>query len=313
MNKLNQETIKSSIFDISQYETVFSSNQIKLVDIEVIDKLCDHITQQSGFAALHGLSKVLARHGLSIDDAKEMELGRLFYEDIFRAIMQKIDLTHYDPVGMNYSHIAKMDVDGYNKNKSFSPNSDHTEAREFVTTKCIHFDAATTFVANIYGPSKNIKGGLPIICDTKQFCIDRGIDPKVLIENIPNNYNVAVKERFYDELMNDYSFALPLDQENDPFMIVLYNEVIGGVAHAATTPQKKDNTQEAVRPLRHIEHQVQNMEDLKKWYDFYGVKLEKASNDNTQEVNLTLDYHKKNDKGYQNIFPYQNEVSEPII
>lgn len=55
------------------------------------------------------------------------------------------------------------------------------------------------------------------------------------------------------------------------------------------------------------------MEALKKWYDFYGVQLEKASNENAQEINLTLDYHKKSAKGYQNIFPYHTKTSESII
>ena len=311
MNKLDQSVIKSSIFDVSQYPTTFNDGKLALTNMRLIDKLYECVTKTAGFSALHGVSKVLLSHNLSIQNTDEMELGRLLYEDIFRALMQKINLSDHDPVGMNYSHIAKMDVDGYNKNKSFSANADHTESREFTTTKCIHFDAATTFIANIYGPSENIQGGLPIICNTKQFCVDKKIDPKTLIENIPNNYNVAVKATFYQELMEDYSFALPLDQENDPFMIILHNEVIGGVAHAATTPKKKDNTKQALRPLRHIEHQVASSEDLQKWYDFYGLTLEKASDHNKQEIILTLDYHQRSDQLYQNIFPYQNELLQP--
>ena len=180
------------------------------------------------------------------------------------------------PVRVAYDRVAKMDVDGYNPNKSFTPNGDHTESREFVTTKCVHFDAATPFIANIYGPNQNIKGGLPMICDTRAFCADKGLDARALIENIPNNYNVAVKQEYCEEILRRHSFALDVDLEHDVVAIVLFNEVIGGVAHAATPPERVDASLPARRPIRHVEFQVATTEDLKAWYDFYGLGLTKA-------------------------------------
>ncbi|RKH44731.1 hypothetical protein [Corallococcus sicarius] len=276
MKKIDPSRIKDSLIDVSTFPAELSKGDSVPPNRALVDAIIEAVEKKNGFAVVHGANKLLAARQLDIRTDAGAELARNYLEGLFRAAAPRFDLKRYSPVDVAYDRVVKMDVDGYNKNKSFTPNSDHTESREFVTTKCIHFDAATPFIANLYGPNRNISGGLPMICDTRKFCQDKGIDPKSLIENIPNNYNVALKQEFYDEVLNDYSFALKLDLENDIVMIVLHNEVVGGVAHAATQPMRPDANRDARRPIRHVEYQVPGTEDLKRWYDFYGLTLFKA-------------------------------------
>jgi hypothetical protein len=288
----NKHIIKESFVDVSKFNTTFANGKIT-ADKKLVNKILEQVTHKSGYAVCHGLNKVLAKHGMDIHKAEDAEIARQFLEDTFRELTTLIDLKQYSPVGNTYSHVAKMDVDGYNKNKNFSPNAEHTEAREFVTTKTVHFDSATPFIGNVYGPTKNISGGHPIICDTRQFCKDRGVDPMDLVENIPNNYNVAVKTKYYQDILDNYSFGLKIDQANDVFMIVLYNEVKGGLAHAATRPAKIDENKPAARPIRHVEYQCKDADHLKIWYDYYHLSLDKAKDHNEKEVPLGLyEYHK---------------------
>jgi hypothetical protein len=265
-----------SLIDVSRYPVELEPIDAIAPAAALIDAVVDAVERRHGFAVLHGGQAVLAARGASVHDAAGAEAIRRYYEAIFRAAAARFDLARHSPVRVAYDRIAKMDVDGYNKNTSFSPNADHTERREFVTTKCVHFDAATPFIANLYGPNHNIRGGKPMICDTRAFCADKGLDARALIENIPNNYNVAVKAEYCAEILARYSFALDVDLDDDVVGIVLFNEVIGGLAHAATQPERADASQPARRPIRHIEFQVATTEDLKAWYDFYGLGLDKA-------------------------------------
>lgn len=266
-----------SLIDVSCYPVELDPVDAITPAAALVDAVVDAVEHRHGFAVLHGGQAVLAARGRSVHDEAAAEAIRRYYEAIFRAAAARFDLSRHSPVRIAYDRIAKMDVDGYNKNTSFTPNSDHTESREFVTTKCVHFDAATPFIANLYGPNHNIRGGLPMICDTRAFCADKGLDARALIENIPNNYNVAVKQEYRAEIVARYSFALDVGLDDDVVGIVLFNEVIGGVAHAATQPERTDASRPARRPIRHIEFQVASTEDLKAWYDFYGLRLDQAS------------------------------------
>jgi hypothetical protein len=276
MNHANASRVHESLIDVSKFSAALDEVDSAAPDAALVDAVVHAVERKHGFAVLHGANKLLTARGLSVHAEAGAEAARRYYEAVFRAAVARFDLSRASPVKVDYDRIAKMDVDGYNKNKSFTPNSDHTESREFVTTKCVHFDAATPFIANIYGPNQNITGGLPMICDTRAFCNDKGIDGKALIENIPNNYNVAVKQEYCEEILRRYSFALDVDLDDDVVAIVIYNEVIGGIAHAATQPERADATRPARRPIRHIEFQVATTEDLKTWYDFYGLGLTKA-------------------------------------
>ena len=74
-------------------------------------------------------------------------------------------------------------------------------------------------------------------------------------------------------------------------MIVLKNEVNGGVAHAATYPLKLEENKETSRPIRHIEYQFNNIEDLSKWYQSYKLILSPAGNSNHATPASGLDYY----------------------
>lgn len=303
MKKLDSSRIKESLIDVSTFPVGMSEGGLGAPSDALVDAVIEAVEKKNGFAAVYGANKLLAARGVDILSDAGAELARRFLEDTFRAAAARFDLSRHSPVAVAYDRVAKMDVDGYNKNKNFTPNSDHTASREFVTTKCVHFDAATPFIANVYGPNQNISGGLPMICDTRQFCQDKGLDPKSLVENIPNNYNVAVKQEFCEEILADYSFALKLDLEKDVVMIVLHNEVVGGLAHAATQPVLTDAGRGARRPIRHVEYQVAGTDDLKRWYDYYGLALRNAT-DFEEGVNAAR-YH----RGELNPFPHVIEVS----
>lgn len=296
MNSAPRPAVPESLIDVSRYPLPGLS-AADLGDAAphtaLVDAVLDAVERKHGFAVLHGANRLLAAAGGDVRSEAGAESARRYYENVFRAAMNRLDLARYTPVKVAYDRIAKMDVDGYNKNKSFTPNSDHTESREFVTTKCVHFDAATPFIINIYGPNQNIAGGLPMICDTRAFCAAKGLDARSLIENIPNNYNVAVKEEHCAEILAGYSFALDVDLEGDVVAVMLFNEVIGGLAHAATQPVRKDETAPARRPIRHIEFQVASTADLKAWYDFYGLGLDKATDNQTHsEDAMFRRYHR---------------------
>jgi hypothetical protein len=283
MNDARSLRFHESLVNVSRFPVTLQDGDLVAADSALVDAVIERVGGKAGFAILHSTNALLRAHGLDVRDAAGAEVARRYLEAIFRAAVAHLDLAKYSPVAVGYDRITKMDVDGYNRNKNFTPNGEHTESREFVTTKCVHFDAATPFIANLYGPNENIRGGAPIICDTRTFCLDKGIDPKTLVENIPNNYNVAVKSQYCEEILREYSYAFDVDLENDVVAVVIFNEVVGGVAHAATPPRRADEGRPARRPIRHVELQVATTEDLKIWYDFYGLGLKKAT-DHKEDV-----------------------------
>ncbi|MEE9453257.1 MAG: hypothetical protein V3V13_02580 [Paracoccaceae bacterium] len=301
MNYLDSNNTNEAFIDLTTRDISLIDGKLVDADSHLTTEIARLISASNGYAICHNMKGILAKNGMDIHNESDAEIGRLFYEDIFRKANALFDVTDYSVVkSARYSHIAKMDADGFNPNVNFSPNTDHTESREFVTTKCIHFDAATPFIANLYGPNENISDGYPIVCDTKRFCENKGIDPRSLIENIPNNYNVAVRAEYYEEILNDYSFGIKLDFTDDLVMVALFNEVVGGVAHAATPPGKTDASKTAKRPIRHIEYQFADAGSLKLWYDFYGLDLDKATDQDDEIVKMVLDYHGSNQKPYDN-------------
>jgi hypothetical protein len=262
-----------AMVDVSGYPAELADGPSGPVSGDLTGRLIDLVADGPGLAVCHRTSALLARHGLDIGRESDAAIGRDYLEAVFRAFAARVDVAKHSPVVMGYDRVASMDVDGYNKNTHFTPNSDHTESREFLTTKCVHFDAATPFIGNVYGPYTNIDGGLPIVCDTPEFCASTGIDPADLLELMPHSYNVAVKEEYADRILADYSVAVDVDLRGDMILVVLNNEVAGGLAHAGSTPRLADPAKPGKRPLRHIEFQFADGADLNKWYRHYRLPI----------------------------------------
>jgi hypothetical protein len=292
MNRIDIEQVKSSLIDISPYDLTLGGVQA-VQEGELSKRIARAIL--GGYCVCHGTGKVLARHGL--DTRADRQQGYELLESLFRSALAYVDMRPFSvtPRPMTLGH---MDVDGYNLNQSFSHDG-QIASRAFMTAKCIHFDAATPFIANIYGPNKNVKDGLPLICDTRRYCRDRGIKPANLVDNLPNNYNIAVKSEFYDDLLYDYSFAYDLDLENDIIVVMLLNEIEYGVAHGATDPGPRVAGQPVERPIRHIELQYGEEPHYDEWYAHYGLKLTPAK-DYAGE-NLSLPYHGPLRRPFENI------------
>jgi citrate lyase beta subunit len=265
--------VRQAMVDVAGYDVDLADGRFGPVPAGLTRHLEKLVADGAGLAVCHGAGALLAKHGLDIHDEADAAVARDYLEAIFRAFTAEVDLARHTPVVMGYDQVASMDVDGFNKNTSFTPNSEHTESREFLTTKCVHFDAATTFIGNVYGPNTNITGGLPIVADTREYCRDSGLDPAELIELMPHSYNVAVKPEHAEAILADYAVAVDVDLDNDMVMIVLNNEVAGGLAHAGSTPRLTDPAKPGKRPLRHIELQFADGANLNNWYRHYRLEM----------------------------------------
>jgi hypothetical protein len=274
------DIVSQAKVDVSAYEVTLADGKFGSVPDDLVTRLVELVADGAGLAVLHGASALLDQHGLDIHDEAAAMAVRDYFEAVFRDFSAEVDFSKYTPVVMGYDQVASMDVDGFNKNTHFTPNSDHTESREFLTTKCVHFDAATTFIGNVYGPYTNITGGLPIVCDTRAYCQEAGVDPADLVELMPHSYNVAVREEYSEAILAGHSLALDVDLDTDMVMVVLNNEVAGGLAHAGTTPRLTDPAQPGKRPLRHIELQFADGENLNTWYRYYRLPI--------PEIHLTV-------------------------
>ncbi|MDJ0628379.1 MAG: hypothetical protein QNJ44_08985 [Rhodobacter sp.] len=288
------EDIKIASIDLADFPVTLGGAQSDQPEA-LSAKIAQLLTEGPGFAVAYNSRGALAREGLEIRENTDTALGLL--ESVFRGAMATIDFDRFSVVP-EPMELAHMDVDGYNLNGDFSHDG-KIDSRAFMTSKCIHFDAATPFVANTYGLNENIGGGHPLLCDVRGYCRDRGIDPAEVVEAIPNNYNVAIREAHYDALLDEYSAALDVDIDNDMIVVMLLNEVAYGVAHGATTPYKRDPEQPARRPLRHFEYQFGEEDHYVAWYAHYGVPMVEA-HDYAGE-NLNLDYHKPAAKPYDRL------------
>jgi len=295
-----QDIVKESMVDVSGYDAELVDGRLRMVGGELPARLVDLVADGAGLAVCHGTGALLARHGMDVHREEDAGVGRDYLEAVFRAFAAEADVALRSPVPIGYDRVASMDVDGFNKNVHFTPNSEHTASREFLTTKCVHFDAATPFIGNIYGPNTNIGGGLPIVCDTRDYCTAHGLDPADLVELMPHSYNVAVKERYADEILAGWSVALDVDLPRDLVMVVLDNEVSGGLAHAGSMPRLVDAAAPARRPIRHLEFQFPDSAELEKWYRHYRLE--------TPQVTMTLPdaaAHERYHRGVGSALPAQ--------
>lgn len=268
-----KDIVARSMVDVSGYDAELVDGQLRVVGDGLTTRLIELVADGGGLAVCYGAGALLAKHGMDVHREEDAAVARDYLESVFRAFAAVVDVTKHSPVTMGYDQVAAMDVDGFNKNTSFTPNSEHTASREFLTTKCVHFDAATTFIGNIYGPNTNISGGKPIVCDTREFCRQNGVDPADLLELMPHSYNVAVKEQYSDAILNDHSVVLDVDLDNDLVMVVLNNEVAGGLAHAGSMPQLADPGKPGKRPIRHVELQFADGSNLERWYTHYRLDM----------------------------------------
>ena len=273
MGTPTKDIVARAMVDVSGYDAELVDGQLRMAGDALIDRLLELVADGEGLAVCHGAGRLLAKHGLDVHREEDAALARDYLEQVFRAFAAKVDVATHSPVPMGYDQVASMDVDGFNKNTSFTPNSEHTASREFLTTKCVHFDAATTFIGNIYGPNTNIAGGMPIICNTREFCESTGVDPADLLELMPHSYNVAVKEKFAGDILASYSVVLDVDLLNDLVLVVLNNEVAGGLAHAGSMPQLADPQLPGKRPIRHVELQFADGSNLERWYTHYRLDM----------------------------------------
>jgi hypothetical protein len=287
--------IKSALIDISQY-----SPKLGEIDGELLSKVAKCLSGDLGFCVCYGVNKVLA--GVGLDVFANREQGYTLLESIFRSALALIDVSKFS-VTPRPMTLASMDVDGFNLNQSFSHDG-QVAARAFMTAKCLHFDAATPFIANIYGPNENISGGYPLICDVRRFCQDRRLSAARLVENIPNNYNVAIKSNVYDELLDEYSFALKANLDSDILIVMLLNEIQFGLAHGATDSQKCTAEAPSRRPIRHLEYQYGEESHYEEWYRHYGLDILVAK-DYAGE-NLSLHYHAPARKSFENLVELAN-------
>ncbi|MFC7813296.1 MULTISPECIES: hypothetical protein [unclassified Streptomyces] len=281
-----KDLVQQAMVDISDYEVELTDGRFGPVPADLTARLEKLVARKAGLAVCHGLSTLLAKHGKDIHDETDAAAARDYLKAIFRSFTDQTDLAKHTPVVMDYDQVASMDVDGFNKNTSFTPNSDHTESREFLTTKCIHFDAATTFIANVYGPNTNIDGGRPIVCNTREYCDRTGVDPADLIELMPHSYNVAVRPEHVEALLADHAVVVDSDLLDDMIMVVLNNEVDGGLAHAGSAPWLIDPDKPGKRPLRHMELQFADGQNLSNWYRHYRLGMPEV-NVKVPEVNTS--------------------------
>jgi hypothetical protein len=285
------EDVKKASINLADYDVSLDGKDAAQPP-ELTDKVASLMAEGPGFCVAYGSRGALAKHGLDIAENQEVAYGLL--ESVFRGAMKKIAFDRYAVVRQPME-LAHMDVDGFNLNGDFSHDG-NIESRAFMTSKCIHFDAATPFVANCYGLNENIAGGHPLLCDVRQYCRDKGIDPSEIVEPIPNNYNVAIREAAYEELKDNYSVALDVDIDTDMIVIMLLNEIAYGVAHGATEPYPKDPAKPSRRPIRHFEYQFGEEDHYTEWYDHYKVPMVEAHD--YEGENLSLDYHQPASKPF---------------
>lgn len=285
MKNLDSKQIQQSLINVNRAGAVFKEGRFMPSD-SFCQEMARLLEQESGYVVFYGTRELLERYQLDIQ--KDLNTIYEFYETLFKQIMSHIDMDKYNVINRNFT-FAKMDVDGYKVNQNFSFDG-KVAGRKFITTKCIHFDTSTPFIANIYGPNKNISGGYPLISDIKKYCQDKKIKPKDIIINIPDNYNIAIKEQYYADILNNYSFCLKMNLDTDVVMVMLSNEVEFGVAHGATDPTRTVADQESLRPIRHFEYQYEKEEHYAEWLEYYNVAAS-VGRDYDGKINLSLNYY----------------------
>jgi len=279
-----EKDIQDAAINLAAFDVSLDGPEASQPDA-LMKRVAAHLTGTPGFAIAYGTRDVLARRGLDIANHRDSAYALL--ESVFRGAMARIDFRRFVVVDRSMK-IAHMDVDGFNLNGDFS-HDNKVESRTFMTSKCIHFDAATPFIANIYGLNENIRGGHPLLSDVRGYCRDHNVPPSQVVDAIPNNYNVVIWREHYKKIRDHYTAALDVDIDTDMIIIMVLNEIAFGIAHGATTPYRKDRSKPARRPLRHYEYQFDAEADYVAWYDHYSIPMMEAKDYSGE--NLSLDYY----------------------
>jgi len=123
MKTLDIGRIRDSLVDVSVYRTEWVDGKLIANDDELVKRIVGLVSNENGFAACYGVSKVLAAHGRSVHDAQDADAARLYLENTFRAAAKSFELSKYSPVDARYDRVAAMDVDGFSRNKNFTPTA----------------------------------------------------------------------------------------------------------------------------------------------------------------------------------------------
>jgi hypothetical protein len=135
---------------------------------------------------------------------------------------------------------------GYNIKGTRHANKEFSDG--FNTARQLHWDVHKIRLASIaYGPFKNVNGGNPLIADVRQAVRNHPEWPPVA-KRIPfdKSYAHIVDPNLkvdggsvYDCIRDNYAIELHrLDAENERPILVFNNDLVSGIAHGATFPEK---------------------------------------------------------------------------
>lgn len=248
------------------------------------------------FALLYGLLPLL-RERSRLDTDEAVLAGRRFFraavDGLSARILADAGLSSLvNPLGVSFQTI-EYGFDGFNANQGYQPYAEMQVRDGFVSTKCIHFDAAEPIATNIYGPCVNIAGGFPVIADAMMYCRDEGLRIGDIVERL-EGYPVSFRAPHYRRLVEDYSIAFDVEMKSDtPCLITLNDILAGGIAHGATVARPRNSTDASKRPLWHIAFDYERLADIDRWYAALRLDApEPRSDDNRDEKNL-IDEHNR--------------------
>ena len=114
-----------------------------------------------------------------------------------------------------------------------------------------HFDYDDGLLSLMYGPFKNIEGGLPKVSDIRQYVRDK--NKKSVRRAVP--FLKPLRKKTRETILNDYTIELPIDAEKDRpiFMTLNRRDDWAGIAHGVSDIKVKNPDEEAFRKLQYKE------------------------------------------------------------
>ena len=113
--------------------------------------------------------------------------------------------------------------------------------------KELHTDGQSSRIFNLrYGPTINVKGGVPRVADARQYRRDRDLE----IPDISGPNGVGIYKQHVRKLREKYTIELEgYDAQHDMPILFLNNTLEGGVLHGATRATRIDQSKPATRPI----------------------------------------------------------------
>ncbi|MBY3203470.1 hypothetical protein [Rhizobium laguerreae] len=193
------------------------------------------------------------------------------YEVLVRRFPEIVNPEGFDLKPFDYL------IDGFNVNVMGN-------GAGFYSTKQLHFDIVEPIGSNLYGPNKNISGGLPAFADVREYCASNGLEITDILEKIVGERVLTLKPEHYLPVVEKFSIAFDVDMVGDtPFSIVLNRVVAAGVMHGATLCHKTVPDAEVMRPIRHYEYCDMSQEAADKWYATLGQSNDRAPGKNADK------------------------------